>query len=120
MWKKVITIRSDGIVLSMMSIMYGTTIFMFPNILETYRVYEMIRDIVDNHKVGLVFVVLGALKLFGIIINSKTIRMIAIRCLTFLWVLFLIGFIITPPPNSVWLMALSQIYLIYKAMEQEG
>lgn len=118
-WEKVAGIRSDGIALSCFSVIYGVTIYVYPKILEEYQVYGMIRDVFDSHKIGLVFIVLGLGKLIGIATNMKWLRTISLRLLTFLWTFFLIAFIITPPPNSVWIMAALFIYLIYQATREE-
>lgn len=119
MWKKVVSIRSDGIALSCFSIIYGATLYIYPQILEEYRVYSMIRDVVDSHKIGLVFILLGLAKLIGIATNARWLRMLALRFLTFLWTFFLMAFVITPPPNSVWIMAALFVYLIYQATREE-
>jgi len=119
MWRKVVSIRSDGIALSGFSVLYGITLYVFPKILETYQVYGMIRDVFDSHKIGLVFIILGLAKLIGIATNKRWLRIIALRLLTFLWMFFLFAFIITPPPNSVWLMAALFLYLIYQATREE-
>lgn len=118
-WRKIVSLRSDGVALSVFSMIYGITIYTFPTILETYQVYAMVRAVFDSHKIGALFIALGLAKLIGIAWDLKWLRMIALRILTFLWMFFLFAFIITPPPNSVWIMAMIFLYLIYEATKEE-
>lgn len=116
---RIIDIKWNGLCLSFMAILYGFTIFMRPEILETYKVYAMIREITDNHKIGIIFIILGIGKLIGIIKNNKKIKKFSVQGLLFLWLLFTISFFITPPPNTVWILGVTNIFLAIGAVKED-
>lgn len=119
MWK-IIILKWDSIVLSISSILYGMQIILFPDILQTYRVYELIREIFDNRIIGTAFVLLGLMKLAGILTSNGKMKSLAIRGLLFVWLLFFISFLVTPPPNTVWVYALTMVALAIGASTKEG
>ena len=104
MWR-LILLKWDSFVLAIGSIVYGLQLYLQPNILQDYRVYQLIREMFDHRIIGAMFVLLGIFKFIGIILNDRAIKVIAIRGLLFVWLLFMIAFVITPPPNTVWIMA---------------
>lgn len=104
MWR-LILLKWDSFVLAIGSIVYGLQLCLQPTILQNYKVYELIRRIFDNRLIGLLFIGFGLLKLLGLWKNNKMVKKVALRGLLFLWLLFMIAFIITPPPNTVWIMA---------------
>lgn len=105
MWR-LILLKWDSFVLAAGSIIYGIQLFAQPSILQGYKVYHLIREMFDHRIIGVVFVLLGLLKLIGIALNNRAIKLIAMRGLLFVWLLFMVAFVITPPPNTVWIMAL--------------
>ena len=66
---KIIILKWDSIILGFTSIVYGLTLYLNPDILKTYQLYQIIDEIFDNHYVALAFVVLGAIKLIGVVKN---------------------------------------------------
>lgn len=105
MWQ-VIVLKWDSFVLAIGSIIYGIQLYVHPTILQNYKVYQLIREMFDHRIIGLMFIIVGLMKLIGVIINSPRIKFLAVRVLMFLWLLFMVSFLITPPPNTVWIMAL--------------
>ena len=110
MWQLVI-LRWDSFVLSIGSVLYGIQLYVYPNILQDYKVYQVIREMFDHKIIGAIFILLGILKLVGIVLNNRTIKVLAIRGLLFVWLLFMVAFVITPPPNTVWIMAFMSFML---------
>ena len=110
MWR-LILLKWDSFVLAIGSIVYGLQLYLQPTILQNYKVYELIREIFDNRVIGVVYIALGILKLIGIATNNKIIKLISLRGLLFVWLLFVVAFLITPPPNTVWIMALMSFSL---------
>lgn len=104
MWR-LILLKWDSFVLAVGSIIYGTQLYVQPTILQDYKVYQLIREMFDYRIIGAIFVLLGILKIIGIVLKHRTIKVIAIRGLLFVWLLFMVAFVITPPPNTVWIMA---------------
>ena len=104
MWN-VIILKWDSFVLAVGSVLYGLQLYIHPHILENYKVYDIIDEMFDHKAIGLLFMVAGLMKLTGIAFNSPRLRFLSVRVLIFLWLMFMVSFLITPPPNTVWIMA---------------
>lgn len=118
--RSVLILKLDSIAVALGSILYGVQILLHPTIMETYKIYVLIRELFNNQVLGAFFILLGTLKIIGIAINNKLMKQIAIRGLLFLWLLFFIAFIITPPPNTVWVYAFLMVFLSVGASVKEG
>ena len=105
MWR-LIVLKWDSYVLAIGSILYGLQLYIHPTILENFAVYQIIREMFDHKSIGLLFMVAGLMKLVGITLNRARIKFLSVRMLMFLWLLFMVSFLITPPPNTVWIMSL--------------
>ena len=110
MWQVVI-LRWDSFVLAVGSVLYGLQLYVHPSILENFAVYQIIREMFDHKSIGLLFMVAGLIKLVGIITNNSRIKFLSVRVLIFLWLLFMVSFLITPPQNTVWIMAFMALSL---------
>ena len=115
-----ITLKLDSLVVATTSILYGVQLMLYPHILQTYEIYAIIRDIFDNTAIGLAFVVLGLAKLLGIVFNNSLLKRVSIRGLLFLWLVFFIAFLISPPPNTVWIYSLTMVALATGSAFKEG
>ena len=104
MWQ-LIVLKWDSFVLSVGSILYGLQLYMYPSILQNYKVYDIIDEMFDHKSIGLLFMVAGLMKLIGILLNSPRLKFLSVRALIFLWLLFMVSFLITPPVNTIWIMA---------------
>lgn len=109
--KDIFIFKFDSVVLTIGSFLMGYSLFFFPSILGTYNVYEMIRDIFDNRIIGIAFMFLALSKFLGIVFNWGWVKRFALKGLLFLWLLFLISFILTPPPNTIWILAFTNSVL---------
>ena len=118
--RDIFILKMDSFILSFTSVLFGATIFLNPNILDIYKIYSLIRTIFDNKLIGLAFIILGIMKIVGIFIEAPKLKKIAIRGLLFLWLLFFIAFLISPPPNIIWVFALSEVILAIGASIKEG
>lgn len=118
--RSVVILKLDSIAVALGSILYGVQILLHPSIMETYKIYVLIRELFNNQVLGAFFIFLGTLKIIGIAINNKLMKQIAIRGLLFLWLLFFIAFIVTPPPNTVWVYASIMVFLSVGASVKEG
>ena len=110
MWQLVI-LKWDSFVLAIGSVLYGLQLYIYPSILENFAVYQVIREMFDHKSIGLLFMVAGLIKLVGIITNNSRIKFLSVRVLIFLWLLFMVSFLITPPQNTVWIMAFMALSL---------
>ena len=110
MWRLVV-LKWDSFVLAVGSMLYGLQLYVYPSILENFTVYQVIREMFDHKSIGLLFMVAGLMKLVGIITNNSRIKFLTVRVLIFLWLLFMVSFLITPPQNTVWIMAFMALSL---------
>lgn len=110
MWQLVI-LKWDSLVLAVGSMLYGLQLYAHPNILENFAVYQIIREMFNHKFIGLLFMVAGLTKLVGIITDNSRIKFLSVRALIFLWLLFMVSFLITPPQNTVWIMAFMALSL---------
>ena len=115
-----ITLKLDSLVVSLTSILFGMQLILYPHILQTYKIYTLIRELFDNTVIGLSFIILGLAKLIGIWLNNKTLKRLSIRGLLFLWLVFFIAFLISPPPNTVWVYSLAMVVLATGSAFKEG
>ena len=104
MWQLII-LKWDSFVLAVGSALYGLQLYMYPSILQNYKVYDIIDEMFDHKSIGLLFMVAGLMKLIGILLNSPRLKFLSVRALIFLWLLFMVSFLITPPVNTIWIMA---------------
>ena len=95
------------------SIVYGLTLYLNPGILKTYQLYQIIDEIFDNNSVALAFVVLGAIKLIGVVKSSKPLKRISIIGLTAFWSIFSVSFMMTPLTNTVWIFSLEMALIAF-------
>ena len=112
-FKRLILLKWDSFVLSLATIAYGLQLFTHPKILESYEVYQLIDGMFDQRFISLVFVLLGFLKLVGILINNRKLKRVALSCLTGFWVLFAVSFLLSEPPNTIWIFSTSMALLSF-------
>ena len=111
-FKEIILLKRASVIVIVGSFLYGMQLFRHPEILDQYRVYAMIRELFSGRQIGLVFAVLSLVKAYGVFTNSRFAKTISRTALMFLWCLFLGAFLISPPPNTVWILAFVMVSLI--------
>ena len=110
--KEIILLKRASVIVIVGSFLYGMQLFRHPEILDQYRVYAMIRELFSGRQIGLVFVILALVKAYGVFTDSRFAKTISRTLLMFLWCLFLGAFLISPPPNTVWILAFVMVSLI--------
>ena len=93
--------------LSVTSIAYGWKLVVHPEILQTYKVYQNIRDVFDHRFIGVFFILLGASYTISTVFDFKRIKRLLLPVFSFIWTFFSFSFIISEPPNTVGLLTLS-------------
>ena len=111
-FKEILILKRASVIVIVGSFLYGMQLFRHPEILDQYRVYAMIRELFDGRQIGLSFVILSLIKAYGVFTNSRFAKTISRTVLMFLWCLFLGAFLISPPPNTVWIFAFVMVSLI--------
>lgn len=92
--------------LALTSIAYGWKLVIHPEILQTYRVYQKIRDVFDHRFIGVFFLLLGASYAIATVFDFKKIKRILLPVFSFIWTFFSFSFILTEPPNTVGILTL--------------
>lgn len=110
--KSFILRKRVSIILIVDSFLYGAQLFRHPEILEHYAVYTMIRELFDARLIGSTFMILATLKAYGTFKHCPFAKKLARTGLMFVWFVFLIAFMATPPPNTVWILAFANVMLI--------
>ena len=111
-FKEIILLKRASVIVIVGSFLYGMQLFRHPEILDQYRVYAMIRELFSGRQIGFVFVILALVKAYGVFTDSRFAKTISRTLLMFLWSLFLGAFLISPPPNTVWILAFVMVSLI--------
>lgn len=104
--KRFIVAHSNSLILSIGSLLYGVQLVRYPHILATYSIYQSIVELINYRYVGLIFIVLGLLKLIGLLFNWQRLRRISLVAFTYVWCFFSLSFVLSQPPNSIWVFAL--------------
>ena len=92
--------------LSLTSMAYGWKLVIHPEILQTYRVYQKIRDVFDHRFIGVFFILLGASYAIATVFDFKRIKQILLPVFSFIWTFFSFSFILSEPPNTVGILTL--------------
>lgn len=92
--------------LALLSIVYGWKLTVHPDILQTYRVYQRIRDVFDHRFIGVFFIALGLVYGLATMTNRKKIKQLLLPVFSFIWTFFSFSFILSEPPNTVGILTL--------------
>ena len=97
--------------LALTSVAYGWKLVIHPEILQTYRVYQRIRDLFDHRFIGLFFIVLGLSYGLATMTNHKKIKQLLLPVFSFIWTFFSFSFILSDPPNTVGMLTLCVAFI---------
>ena len=92
--------------LSLTSMAYGWKLVVHPEILQTYRVYQKIRDVFDHRFIGVFLLVLGVSYAIATMFDFKRIKRLLLPVFSFIWTFFSFSFILSEPPNTVGILTL--------------
>ena len=92
--------------LALTSVAYGWKLVIHPEILQTYRVYQKIRDVFDHRFIGVFFILLGASYAIATMLDWKKVKQLTLPVFSFIWTFFGFSFILTEPPNTVGILTL--------------
>ena len=92
--------------LSLTSMAYGWKLVIHPEILQTYKVYQKIRDVFDHRFIGVFFIALGLVYGLATMTNRKKIKQLLLPVFSFIWTFFSFSFILSEPPNTVGILSL--------------
>lgn len=92
---------------------YGIQYLFFPGILETYRVYALIGEYFSSQAVGVFFICMSFLILISYTWGARYALLTLTGLLMAVWSMFTVAFILSPPPNTVWISAAIMTYLTF-------
>ena len=92
--------------LALTSVAYGWKLVIHPEILQTYKVYQKIRDVFDHRFIGVFFIALGLVYGLATMTNRKKIKQLLLPVFSFIWTFFSFSFILSEPPNTVGILTL--------------
>ena len=92
--------------LSLISMAYGWKLIVHPEILQTYKVYQKIRDVFDHRFIGVFLLLLGASYAIATVFDFKRIKRLLLPMFSFIWTFFSFSFILSEPPNTVGILTL--------------
>lgn len=108
---RILILKWYSIGLSFVSIAYGFILFKYPSIVQSYEVYQKIDDFFDHKLLSLAFIILGVMKLLGVIVNNKMLKRISLSLLLGLWLVLGTSFLFSDLPNTVTVLALGNAWL---------
>lgn len=108
---RILILKWYSIGLSFVSIACGFIIFKYPSIIQNYEVYQKIDNFFDYKILNLAFIILGIMKLLGIIINNKMLKIISLSLLLGLWLVLGTSFLFGDMPNIVTILMLGNAWL---------
>ena len=97
--------------LALTSIAYGWKLVIHPEILQTYRVYQKIRDVFDHRFIGVFLLILGASYAIATLFDFKRIKRLLLPVFSFIWTFFSFSFILSEPPNTVGMLTLCVAFI---------
>ena len=92
--------------LALTAMAYGWKLVIHPEILQTYRVYQKIRDVFDHRFIGVFLLILGASYAIATLFDFKRIKRLLLPVFSFIWTFFSFSFILSEPPNTVGILTL--------------
>lgn len=108
--KKVFLLRFYGLLIGLVSILYGLKLILNPEMMDQYKTYEIVGSFFSSPILAYAFVFCGVMKVFGVIINNQAIKTASIFALLFLWTLFCVSFFIVDVyydfSTSLWILCL--------------
>ena len=97
--------------LSLISMAYGWKLVIHPEILQTYKVYQKVRDVFDHRFIGVFFIALGLVYGLATMTNRKKIKQLLLPVFSFIWTFFSFSFILSEPPNTVGMLTLCVAFI---------
>ena len=92
--------------LALTSMAYGWKLVIHPEILQTYKVYQKIRDVFDHRFIGVFLLLLGVSYAIATVFDFKRIKRLLLPVFSFIWTFFSFSFILSEPPNTVGILSL--------------
>lgn len=103
---------------AMFALVYGLWISIQPSILRNYDVYRLISNILEPYQIGGIFVALAVGMLVSYWLRSRRLLFTFTMILMIIWSVFTVSFVISPPPNTVWLLSATWMYFSFELVRR--
>lgn len=103
---------------ALFAFIYGVWISVQPSILRNYDVYNLISSIVEPYQIGGLFIVIATVIFMSYWLNQRKLLFIAAMSLLVIWSVFTVSFVISPPPNTVWLLSATWTYFSFELVRR--
>ena len=100
------------------ALVYGIWISIQPTILRNYDVYRLISNIVEPYQIGGIFIALSVGMLVSYWLSNRKLLFTFTMLLMIIWSVFTVSFIISPPPNTVWLLSATWMYFSFELVRR--
>ena len=100
------------------ALIYGMWISVQPSILRNYDVYNLISNLVEPYQIGGLFIVIATVIFMSYWLNQRKLLFIAAMSLLVIWSVFTVSFVISPPPNTVWLLSATWTYFSFELVRR--
>lgn len=100
------------------ALVYGIWISIQPTILRNYDVYRLISNIVEPYQIGGVFIALSVGMLVSYWLSNRKLLFTFTMILMIIWSVFTVSFVISPPPNTVWLLSATWMYFSFELVRR--
>lgn len=117
--KNLIIMKYDSFAVSIISIIFGCVLIIFPDLVNYGQVYEVLSNIFNSFTFGAIFIVLSVMKVVGIFGNYPRLRAFSISGLVSIWTLFLICVLFSGVVNSVWVFSLAMVIFSFGVVFKE-
>lgn len=111
--KENLVLYYNSYLLALVSTVYGWQLVAHPSILQTYKVYQKLRDVFDHRLIGLFFMALGLLYAVATVLDWRKVRRLTLPVFSFIWTFFGMSFAISEPPNTVWALTIAMALLSF-------
>ena len=103
---------------ALFALVYGVWISIFPNILNHHSVYNLIRNILEPYQIGGLFILLATVILVSYWVNQRKLLFASTLILLALWSAFTISFLLSSPPNTIWLLSATWTYFSFELVRR--
>ena len=103
---------------AMFALVYGLWISIQPSILRNYDVYRLISNILEPYQIGGIFIALAVGMFVSYWIRSRRLLFTFTMILMIIWSVFTVSFVISPPPNTVWLLSATWTYFSFELVRR--
>lgn len=104
--------------IALFAFIYGVWISVQPSILRNYDVYNLISSIVEPYQIGGLFIAIATVIFMSYWLNQRKLLFIAAMSLLVIWSVFTVSFVISPPPNTVWLLSATWTYFSFELVRR--